>query len=839
MNDLNDFNLNIQRSKDIDQNHSHFIFVQKTPEEDQDDEQLLALELFYELSHLGAWIMSKNLDNPNNLQQRVLVQKIKNLRIPFTAILMQGDFKTANVCSRYLIKQIPVLILKGTGGFADLISYAYIELSSYLVEQKRKNTSNIINALNLYSTYFHSTLYATIKNTNVPDEYLERVLKPILIRRIKQTFPKESKENKNYVQQFLDKILECVFYANQEGTEYVTILDLNKTETKLEDLNEYLLQNYLKCKLANQNEHSTKQPQEEIDSDLKLTIDWNNYKIAKQILELHLRADYFTIDKSLFLRTLTKPKRELFAELFLKFGFKLRSIYTFDTLVWLMHKSSKNHLFLFICCQNILGLPYQKGFPLENERQFISALNKLIYMISSLKNFISLNELTNRDNIEPNCLEQKALIFFTIWSVFNFNFELTKKLWPFSAYPIHLLLIISRSLITIANFIYDVSLSRQVDEHIQYFNDQVLELLDICYSKSSTIAIRTISDQVEHLNNFFVIDIAAAIKHHRLIAHQSTQKWLDYKLMNGVHMKHSSLGDLINLIKIFLSVLFVFPILIWLDYPYHAVLDQRAKIEKSKLTRIEQEIKMEEEDNNSRTVDQEIKYKILTNSRFKKNKIFSFFKTTLLIGSQLTTNQIGFDTSSPVPDKEPDNQFSFSDISLKDKWLLLVTSPMSKYVFHFLNWLFFLSFLSYIVIRPDCGDRNLDLVLFCYIFIYYVELIRKMIIKYFNFICSNRGQELVEFILITFILITFVNDRINPFNSEPYTYNGRISLLILLFFSYLKLIFVFMPMFNTLAPLSYRIRMMSLHDIKMFISLVWPFMIAFGIAIEVSLYPGC
>ena len=765
--------------------------MQKSLEEDpeEQDEQLLALELFYEISYLGAWITSKQVAKPSNLAQRIALAKFKNSRIPFTAILMQGDLRTANLCSKYLLKQIPVLVLQGTGGFADLLAYAYLELDAYMVEQaKQRRRSSFVPASSLYAQSPSGNLQAN--TSSIPVEYVERVLKPTLTRNLRQAFPAESKDQKEFVGQFLDKILECVQHGSQEGVEYLTVLNVDRDELRLESLNEHLLHNYLKRRQTNQDENGER-PEDDLKADLRLTIEWNNYKTAKQLLERQLKTDYFTVDKTLFLDALTRPDREQFVELFLEAGFKLRSIYTRDTLTWLMEQSSRNHLFLLICCQNVLGLPLAAGFPVDGE--FVAALNRLIQMTCKLTNFVDLNELTTRYHSEPNCLEQKALIFFTLWSVFNFKDELTKRLWPFSAYPVHLLLVISKALLTISRYSYDLSIRKQLDEQVEYFNGRVLELLDVCHAKCSQIAIRTISDRIDHWNGYIAVDIAASIKHHQLIAHQSAQKWLDYRLMNGIHLRHSGLGQFVNAIKVFLSVLLVFPILCWLDYPHLA--DQRPS-------------------------DRE--------TRRRKPIDPTFIWSTTDSTSHPTSGRCRSQSESPsLP----------QDIRLRDKWLLLVTSPMSKYVAHLLNWLLFLLFFSFVVIRPGCGDVKLDLVLFAYLAGYYVEMLRKSAIKYRSFMFTNVQWQFSEFALVSFLLFFFFHDRLNPFNPSHYSYNGRMALLALLFLAYLKLLSVFMPMFNTLAPLSYRIRMMSLHDVKMFVGLVWPFMVAFGVIIEAALYP--
>lgn len=760
----------------IDANHSHFLFVKKSLEEDpeEQDEQLLALELFYELSYLGAWIGSKQVAKPANLAERIALQKFKNSRIPFTAILMQGDLKTANLCSKYLLKQIPVLVLRGTGGFADLLSAAYRELDAYLVEQAPAYSTaaspHLTSEQGAYS--LHSSL------SIIPAEYLDRVVKPALTRSLKQAFPRESKDQKEFVGQFLDKILECVQHGSQEGVRYVSILDVSWPE--LESLNEHLLHNYLKCRHTEQGDR----PEDELRADLRLTIDWNSFKTAKQLLKHHLKTDYFSIDKALFLDALTRDGRESFVELFLESGFKLRSIYALDTLVWLMRRSSRGTLFLLVCCQNLLGLPLNAGFPVGGE--FVGSLNRLIYMTCKLADFVDLNELTTRYHSEPHCLEQKALIFFTLWSVFNFKDELTRRLWPFSAYPVHLLLIVSKALRTIARYSYDLSIRKRLDEQIEHYNSRVLQLLDVCQLRSSQIAIRTISDPIGHWNSFIAIDIAASIEHHQLIAHQCTQKWLDYKLMNGIHLKHS--GQFVNSIKVFFCVLLVFPILCWLDYPQAAADRKDASL---------------------------------------KNK-----RVGLFFGSIWPASRHGSRHASPRPLEPP------PDLSLSDKWRLLVTSPMSKYVVHFANWLIFLAFFSFVVIRPGCGLPALDLVLFVYIAGYYVEMLRKSVIKYRTFMFTDFHLALSEFVLVGFLLAYFFHDRLSPLNAAGhYTYYGRMTMLALLCLAYLKLLSMFMPMYNTLAPLSYRIRMMSFHDVSLFVGLAWPFMVAFGAAIEASLYP--
>lgn len=761
--------------------------MQKSLEEEpeEQDEQQLALELFYELSYLGAWIGSAQVAKPSSLAQRIALQKFQNSRIPFAAILMQGDLKTANLCSKYLLKQIPVLVLQGTGGFADLLAYACLQLDAYLVEQqarqRRPSSSPYLPQSYSAGISLGGGIISSSSSSTIPSEYLERVLKPTLTRSLKQAFPKEAKEQKEFVGQFLDKLLECVQHGNQEGIRYVSILNVTRPDAKLESLNEHLLANCLKCRAAGRGEQSGDRPEDELKADLRLTIDWNNYRIAKQLLERHLKSDYFSIDKSLFLDALTREGRESFVELFLEAGFKLRSIYTRDTLAWLMERSSHNPLFLLICCQNVLGLPLSAGFPVD--RELVGALNRLISITCKLTGLVDANELTTRYHSEPTCLEQKALIFFTLWSVFNFRDALTRRLWPFSAYPLHLLLTISKALLTIARYSYDLSIRKQLDEQIEHYNGRVLQLLDACHLQCGPIAIRTISEPIGHWNGFIAIDIAASIGHHQLIAHQSTQKWLDYKLMNGIHLRHSSgFGQFANSIKVFLSALLVLPILCWLDYPHHAGSNRQT---------------------NDRQTD-------------KQRKRSSF----------------GFDQGIQA------SQQPSADLSLRDKWLLLVTSPMSKYVVHFLNWLFFLIFFSFVVIRPGCGNYTLDLVLFIFMSVYYVEMLRKNAIRYRTFMFTNFQWALSEFVLVSFLLAYFFHDRLSPLNTaNRYTYNGRMALLALLFLGYLKLLSVFMPMYNTLAPLSYRIRMMSLHDVMLFVGLVWPFMVAFGATIDASLYP--
>ena len=54
---------------------------------------------------------------------------VENRQIPMVCLMIRGDLKSIDSIELKIRKQIPVIILKGSGAAADIISFAFEELS--------------------------------------------------------------------------------------------------------------------------------------------------------------------------------------------------------------------------------------------------------------------------------------------------------------------------------------------------------------------------------------------------------------------------------------------------------------------------------------------------------------------------------------------------------------------------------------------------------------------------------------------------------------------------------------------------------------------------------------
>lgn len=55
--------------------------------------------------------------------------KIETRQVPMVCLVIRGDLKSIDVVETKIRKEIPVIILKGSGAVSDIISFAYEEMN--------------------------------------------------------------------------------------------------------------------------------------------------------------------------------------------------------------------------------------------------------------------------------------------------------------------------------------------------------------------------------------------------------------------------------------------------------------------------------------------------------------------------------------------------------------------------------------------------------------------------------------------------------------------------------------------------------------------------------------
>lgn len=368
----------------IDDLHSHFIFL-KSKKEDLEVEQLFTLELMYQLSFETVWKEKEDDKEDSYLTKHRNFQSAFSNRIPFVAILVQGDQTSSIVVNEYLIKQIPILVLEGSGGFADLLYFAYNEIRQIIPG----DYSDEIN-----DTRFLNKQFAIIFKTKI------LILFPEL----------HNKDDElNYL---CENLIDCIRYSVQDGIEYLTFLSVNNNECDhnqpLSKLNEYLLNAYIGSTKVYELDnlllrHSRINSDEELlNRNLRFTLDWNCPSIAKDLIQKKLLKGSVKIDRNLFKRAIVEKNREQFIECFMNAGFQSRQLLNLQTIEWFFNQALKKEFFLIVCCERILNIQIHTIQSLPFQPHLLNKLNQLIIKTANLTSFFDETSFNYQNQVSEH-----------------------------------------------------------------------------------------------------------------------------------------------------------------------------------------------------------------------------------------------------------------------------------------------------------------------------------------------------------------------------------------------------------------------------------------------------
>ncbi|KAL1469811.1 hypothetical protein MTO96_024793 [Rhipicephalus appendiculatus] len=324
--------------------------------------------------------------------------------IPVIALVCQGGTGCNKMVLEHLKKQLPVLVIQGSGGVADLLSLAYNEID-------RRG----------------ATLW--------DPEFIESVLKPEISTQICQMFPK-FRDNALSRNVFKDRIIECLRLACQTQEQmYFTVINIHHHRNNLKHLDDILLKVVFKSQVRHHHAHQMKK-------DLLLTLDWNCPHVAMTKVFSKDFAQQYQIDREEFEYALLRPKREEFLHIFLNRGFQVHKYLSPKRLRQLFSKIQHEEFFRSVCWEGALGhsLLYKIG------KNFIEGdLNWLIETTSGMRNFIDPDELlmNTAQGIyiqDAASAERKALVILSLWAVFSNRRKTAEVLWKNCDQPIHLAL---------------------------------------------------------------------------------------------------------------------------------------------------------------------------------------------------------------------------------------------------------------------------------------------------------------------------------------------------------------------------------------------------------------
>ncbi|CAL1287800.1 unnamed protein product, partial [Larinioides sclopetarius] len=172
---------------DLNPDHTHFLIVK--------DGTINKTGINYFLLRLQHYLAS-SLEQPRKSASTYRLNRcaLGILEIPVVAVLFQGGTDCARLVLDHLKRHLPLVVMKGTGGLADILGFAYSEIN--------QRPQGIADA-----------------------EFCENYLKPELSRKISEKFPK-LRDNSLSRNIFRDRIMDCIRYAKQNEQIYLTILNI-------------------------------------------------------------------------------------------------------------------------------------------------------------------------------------------------------------------------------------------------------------------------------------------------------------------------------------------------------------------------------------------------------------------------------------------------------------------------------------------------------------------------------------------------------------------------------------------------------------------------------------
>ncbi|CAN7993898.1 unnamed protein product [Ixodes hexagonus] len=452
--------------------------------------------------------------------------------IPLIAIVCQGGTGCNKMVLEHIKKQLPVLVIQGSGGVADLLALAYNEIDRRGV-----------------------TLW--------DPEFIENVLKPELSSRICQMFPK-FRDNALSRNVFKDRIIECLRLACQTQEQmYFTVINIHHHRNNLQHLDDILLKAVFKSQVRLHQAHQMKK-------DLLLTLDWNCPHVAMSKVFSKDSAQQFPIDREDFEYALLRPKREEFLHIFLNQGFQIHKYLSPKRLRQLFVKIQHEEFFRSVCWEGALG----RSLLSKIGKNFIEVdLNWLIETTTGLRDFVDPEELSMNTALgmyiqDAASSERKALVMLSLWAAFSNRRKTAEVLWRNCDQPVHLALLISMTYERLTLYVYEGTIKQELLDTSRQVAALATGVLNLCYLDSTCRAYDILSVQSVDWKYKTAVDIAAEAKNRTFLAHPCCQKWLTNQFLGRISVRDITWGVLsVPLwLKVILCAFTVLPMYVWVRF---------------------------------------------------------------------------------------------------------------------------------------------------------------------------------------------------------------------------------------------------------------------------------
>ncbi|XP_071134130.1 transient receptor potential cation channel subfamily M member-like 2 [Mytilus edulis] len=762
---------------ELNPDHTHFILVESETEDHYIDfrsnfEKQLECQL-------GRPRRYRRLLSYNSDENEAEVVEPPPQTIPVVGLLIQGRPQKIDLVLFYLRHKMPVVVVKGTGGCANLLAYA-------IEETQDRSVAEVGH------------------------------LSPELLKLIIHNFPDDFNKNDFARNAFRDKIIECITLSKEDDRTFMTVINTQGADGNLADLDKYILKALLKSEIK-----KSSRWRERAYKDLTLLLDWNRADLAQTEIFSSQNVSKIKVDKTLFEKSLIRKDREEFVSLFLEQGYQIHKYLNHKNLKYLFERAEDSEFFSTVCLEGILGKHYMIPDQSLPNDFLINDLNKLVAKLSGIKDFIQPYELSMNSAelyvLDPAVAERKAVNCLIVWAVLLSRPKLAKVLWYRCDEPIPVALICSNIYRELSKCPMERSQRNDMEERAKEFGNMALGVLDISYRDTSAQAYSMLCRPLPDFNNKSTIEIAHNAYYLNFIAHPCCQKWLTRKLYGSIQMKELNWGicRLPYWFKILSSVFLIFPMFIWISF----VDDGKKKEKKGRTT--EESYSKDDDFSEASSSDEETAILPRTKSEV-----------------EMELNNLQRRKSVK---KFPNlfRQKRQEKIPVSRKIQMLWTAPITKFWITQMFYFIYLGLFCLAVLWPTCGNLYLDLIVWVWTVIILLELIRHTYVKH----QIHRGMSLLynffEMTVMIIFLIMYLCLRIVPswINFSDIYITKTVLSVGLIFFFY-RLPHIYLPISPTLGPMLVRINRMVSVDFVSFIRMFLIFMISGGVTIQAILYPN-
>lgn len=771
---------------ELNPDHSHFILVEDgpNPEPEAVSNLRFALEMRFTKA-VGKPRRYTHSQLPTSLSTLLgtgsdiimPLAEIDSMSTPVLGLMVQGGPLDIDHVLLLLKKKIPVIVILGSGGAADLVAFAYHEM---------KDRSD--------------------------SDYLDNYIKPELMRRVSEAFPEAFANNEIARNHCRDKVIECVKFAKQEDLTFLTILNTYRHDVRLSDLSKYLL----KALFQSQTKSRTgRRWREQLQWDLQLTLDWNRPDLARSEIFNKYNLSKFKVEDHVFHLALLRADREAFVDLFLEHGMVLHLYLNHKRLANLFENATDRDYFVGVCLEGVLGKNVSMHQPLcTNFVDDINCeLNRLLYKLTGLSQMINPYELSMNSLgsylSNPAVAERRAINALVFWAVLTNRQELAKILWKRTDDPMAMALVVSMLLHKLHKRCRDIDMRSKIKEAAKEFGNLAVNMLRLSYKQSSSLTFATLSKKLEDFNNWSVVELAKFAGNKYFLAHHCCQKWMSQRWLGHIRIRELDYGifGLPDWAKIYLSVFLVFPMFLFISFS--------ASSGKNKsITDDEWEEDLDDMEERSlllkmSQVDEK------TKKPRARQRVKVTFRNMLSQG----------DGTTKLP--------------FWKQIFYLWTAPITKFWLHQLSYICYLVIISIALLMPACGDFILNTILCVWTLCIWIELVRQTIVRKRMYPEVSILRQCVEiFIIMVFVLIILVF-RILPFYVEFISFmTTKFLMAIGLLYFYFRTLNLFLPISPRLGPMLVSSVIMVKKDFFNWMRMFMMVLVSGAVTMHAVIYPS-